>query len=54
MSRFFALPVMATVLALVGVRMVAVPAPVEPAGTFVISIPSQEPATPPSPSPEIL
>lgn len=46
MTRFFALPVMATVLALVGVRMLAVPAPVPPASTAVLV---QEPEAPPSP-----
>jgi len=34
MSRFFALPVMATVVSLVGVRMIAVPAPATPVPSF--------------------
>ena len=48
MTRFFALPVMATVLALVGVRMLAIPAPVTPR-LQVAADPVQEPETAPSP-----
>jgi hypothetical protein len=46
MTRFFALPVMATVLSLVGVRMLAVPAPV-PAVPAAAA--AQEPEMAPSP-----
>jgi hypothetical protein len=49
MTRFFALPVMATVLALVGVRMLALPAPVPPAPQAAAELPMQDPEAAPSP-----
>jgi len=67
MTRFFALPVMATVLALVGVRMLALPAPVTPPSQAEPPVQENEatpspivtpqdlwvstPATPPPPAP---
>jgi len=49
MTRYFALPVLATVLAHVGVRMIGAPAPVEPAPAVAIALPVQEPEAPSSP-----
>jgi hypothetical protein len=46
MSRFFALPVLAVVIALVGVRFMAASAPAEAAPAFVVSLPAQEPEAP--------
>jgi hypothetical protein len=46
MSRFFALPVVATVIALVGVRIMAASAPAEAAPAFVVSLPAQEAEAP--------
>jgi hypothetical protein len=49
MTRYFALPILATVLAHVGVRVIGAPAPVEPAPAVVIALPAQEPEAPSSP-----
>ena len=49
MTRFFALPVMATVLALVGIRMLAVQEPAAPTPTIAAMPVDQEPDAAPSP-----
>lgn len=53
MSKYFALPVIAVVLSLVGFRWLALPAgPVEEAPAIVVSLPAaQEPAAAPEPAP---
>jgi hypothetical protein len=55
MARYFALPVMATVLALVGVRMIAAGEPADRPMEIVVSRPVQEPERPlpvPEPMPQ--
>jgi len=55
MSRYFAAPVLATMLALVGIRLAAqpppAPDPVDPLSTLVVALPQDEPAARPEPPP---
>jgi hypothetical protein len=46
MSRYFALPVVATVMALVGLRFMAAPAPAKETPAFVFSLAAQEAEAP--------
>jgi hypothetical protein len=54
MSRFFAVPVLATMLALVGIRMMGAPSPkADEPMSIVVSLPQDEPAVPERPAPAV-